>query len=410
MSAVHEYHDFGSKLLQPDIRPHLADYVQWQRDVRAAAATGRGAPEPPPRGPLSINLDLTTACNYRCDHCCDWDILNSGIRYDEQQLRDSLAQLAADGLKSVILIGGGEPTVYPRFAEFVQFLKCDLRLQTAVVSNGGRNDRMFEAAQWLGARDWVRLSLDAGTDETFQRMHRPRQPVTLQEICAWVPRIKARQPALRVGFSFIVTWRGAQRHDAAIVENLDELPLAARLARDHDFDYISIKPFVSRDESNNSQVLNPQQSELGSDAVVRRIAAALDCARQYETGTFRIIESPNLLSLANGDTAELKRQPRRCHIQFFRQVLSPLGVFNCPAHRGQPDSRIAGRTAYCGAEQARATRDRAGELIEQFDASERCRNVTCIYNATNWMIERLIDDPAALDALPAGSGDSDCFL
>jgi MoaA/NifB/PqqE/SkfB family radical SAM enzyme len=410
MSAVHEFHDFRSKLLQPEVRAHLVDYVRWQRGVREAAARGIPAPESPTRGPVSINLDLTTACNYRCDHCCDWDILNSGIRHDEQQLRDSLTQLAADGLKSVILIGGGEPTVYPRFAEFVQFLKCDLRLQTAVVSNGGRNDRIFEAAGWLGASDWVRLSLDAGTDETFQRMHRPRQPVTLQEICDWVPRIKARQPALRIGFSFIVTWKGAQRDDAAIVENLDELPLAARLARDHGFDYLSVKPFVSRDESDHAQVLDPQQSELGADAVVRRIAAALEFARQYETASFRIVESANLLSLAGGDAAELKRQPRRCHIQFFRQVLSPLGVFNCPAHRGQPDARIAGRAGYCDAEQARTTRALVGDLIERFDASERCRNVTCIYNATNWMIEGLIEDPTALDELPAGSEASDCFL
>ena len=69
MSAVHEIHDFGSKLLQPEVRAHLVDYVRWQRGVREAAARGRPGPELPTHGPLSINLDLTTACNYRCDHC-----------------------------------------------------------------------------------------------------------------------------------------------------------------------------------------------------------------------------------------------------------------------------------------------------------------------------------------------------
>ena len=78
---------------------------------------------PVDQAPMSINLDVTTACNYRCDHCIDWDILNSKWKHDEDDLRASLAQMAARGMRSVILIGGGEPTVHPRFVEFVKFLK-----------------------------------------------------------------------------------------------------------------------------------------------------------------------------------------------------------------------------------------------------------------------------------------------
>ena len=48
-------------------------------------------------------------------------------------LRASIQEMAGRGLKSVILIGGGEPTVYPRFVEFVKFLKeLDLRVARAV--------------------------------------------------------------------------------------------------------------------------------------------------------------------------------------------------------------------------------------------------------------------------------------
>lgn len=410
MSAAHHFHDFASKLAQPHARSHLIDYVAWQRDVRAALSDGTPEPDPPRRAPLSINLDLTTACNYRCDHCCDWDILNSGVRHDDQQLRDSLSRLASGGLRSVILIGGGEPTIYPRFAQFVQFLKSDLGLQVAVVSNGARNDRIFEAAQWLGRGDWVRLSLDAGTDETFQRMHRPRQPVTLEEICRWVPRIKERQPDLQIGFSFIITWRGALRDDAVIVENLEELPGAARLARDHGFDYLSVKPFVTRDQLDHSQVLDPDQSEQGAAAVIGRISDVLDRARQHESADFRIVESANLRSLTSDSPAELTRQPQRCHMQFFRQVLSPLGLFNCPAHRGQSDARIAARTGYATDDLARNTRGEVARLIENFDASERCQNVSCIYNSTNWMIEELIEQPQALDDLPILRDHGDLFL
>ena len=125
-----QVHDFTAKLKQPSLIGRLKDYVEWQAELRACkAATG------PDAAPISINLDLTTACNYACDHCVDLDILNTGIKYEHEKLKESLDLMAQKGLRSVILIGGGEPTVYPQFGEIVGFLK-DRKIQVSVVSNG----------------------------------------------------------------------------------------------------------------------------------------------------------------------------------------------------------------------------------------------------------------------------------
>src|SRR5262245_59557104 len=223
--ATDPVHDFTRKLRQPAMLGRVVDYVAWQRAARAARRRGEAPPAFPEGAPLSINLDLTTACNYACDHCIDWDVLNSGIAHEEKRLRASLSAMAEKGLRSVILIGGGEPTVYPGFVPFTRFLK-DLGLQVAIVSNGSRNDRILDVVDRFDEQDWVRLSLDSGTDETFQRMHKPKKPVTLPEICSWIPKIKARNAAPRVGFSFIVVWEGAEREPGVkIVENIDEIPL-----------------------------------------------------------------------------------------------------------------------------------------------------------------------------------------
>lgn len=45
------------------------------------------------------------------------------------------------------------------------------------------------------------------------------------------------------------------RCDSAIVENLQEIAGAAKLAKDNEFDYISVKPFLTRDEVNNPDEL-----------------------------------------------------------------------------------------------------------------------------------------------------------
>jgi hypothetical protein len=154
--SVEQVHDFARKLQQPSLWPKVVDYVEWQRAQRAAKAAGKPAPDLPDLSPLSINLDLTTACNYACDHCIDWDILNSKVRHEDQELRDSLQRMAERGLKSVILIGGGEPTLYPGFAGIVEFLK-QLGLSVSVVSNGSRGDRLLAAAPFFTEGDWIRL-------------------------------------------------------------------------------------------------------------------------------------------------------------------------------------------------------------------------------------------------------------
>jgi wyosine [tRNA(Phe)-imidazoG37] synthetase (radical SAM superfamily) len=409
MDDTHRYHDFRGKLTQAGVWPQVEAYLRWQHAVRAAAAASTPAPPPPDFAPVSINLDLTTACNYRCDHCIDWDILNSGVQHREEVLRDSLREMAARGLRSVILIGGGEPTVYPKFADMVRYLK-DLRLAVAVVSNGGRNDRLFDVADRLDAGDWVRLSLDSGSDATFQAMHKPRKPVTLDEICSWVPRIKDRNPALPVGYSFIVTWRGAQRDDTKVVENIHELVQAAERARRYRFDYISIKPFLIRADENGAEVMDPQRAQEELTVVVEKIRTAVAEARRLETDTFKVVESTNLKLLEDQSWAQYTRQPGQCHVQFFRQVLTPHGVFNCPVYRSVPKAQIAGADGYRDAESCAATQLSTGEKIFRFDAAHECRQVTCLYHATNWWLEDLAAHPDKVAAVQPSAERGDYYL
>ena len=398
---VEPVHDFAVKLSQPAVVGAVRAYVAWQRARRDARAQGLPDPTPPDAAPISINLDLTTACNYACDHCIDWEILNTGINHDEAVIRASVAEMAARGLKSVILIGGGEPTVYPGFPAFVRHLK-DLALQVAVVSNGGRNERILETIDRLDEHDWIRLSLDAGTDDTFQRMHRPKKPVTLDAICAGIAPMKARNPKPRLGFSFVITWLGAARGPGApVVENLDEIPRAARRAKDAGFDYVSFKPFLTRRE-NGSEVMDPSEADADLDEVVRRLRARIDEAKALASPTFRVVESTNLRVLESGTWRDLTRQPRTCHMQALRQVLTPLGLFNCPAHRGAPKAKIAGKDAYADATAVARTTAATAAILDRFDASHECAEVTCLYHGANWWLEHAIADahPAALTASP----------
>lgn len=399
-------HDFAQKLRQPGLWPAVVDYVTWQQRLRKARADGMPDPETPPLVPLSINLDLTTACNYACDHCIDWDILNSKQKHEDELLRQTMRNLAAGGMRSVILIGGGEPTLYPGFVSMVQFLK-ELGLQVAVVSNGSRNEQILKAAPFLKAGDWVRLSLDSGTNETFRRMHHPSsKTLTLQEICSWVPKIKAVNPSFQFGFSFVITWRGGARDDVKVVENIGEIESAAQLAESSGFDYISYKPFLER-ARDGAEVLDPAHAEAGLREITARIRASIDRAKTLERPGFRVLESTNLRVLMAGNWRDYTSQPRTCHMQALRQVVTPLGTFNCPAHRGVNKAMLGDKDLWGTPESGSAA---TKKTIDRFDSSRECSEVTCLYHGTNWWIEELIASSKPVDQIEAGPERADAFL
>ncbi|WP_190862121.1 radical SAM protein [Actinomadura sp. RB99] len=355
--------------------------------------------------PISINLDLTTACNYRCDHCIDYEILNSGPGYDQWVVLSSLVSMTLTGLRSVILIGGGEPTVHPHFANVVEAIKM-LGLQCAIVSNGGRPEKMRRVAHHLTEGDWVRLSLDAGTDETFQAMHQPVRPVRLEEICQSVRDAKKANPAVRWGFSFIVSWPGLNAPNGRRLEsNVHEIAAAAALAKDSGFDYISFKPMLQRDAEGAETIAWPSGAE--GEWLRAELADQLDKACALRTSTFQVLESLNLDAAAEGAESHLRDQPSRCAMHFFRQVLTPTGVYGCAAYRGDPKDRLGEADAYAGVRSVLATGARTHAHVETFDAAHECRNITCIYNSANRWVDSLRE---AGQAATAGAQIGDYYL
>ena len=211
-------HDFSGKLRQEGLLSQVKRYILWQAARRGTYIGEAGFPD---QAPTSINLDLSTICNYACDHCVDKNILNTSFKFEHEKLLASLRLMAEKGLKSVIIIGGGEPTTYPKFEEVVYFLK-NLGLQVAVVSNGSGNRRILKCAHAFTKGDWVRLSLDAGNEDTFQAMHKPKIKITLDEICEWIPKIIEKNPHISdVKMNFISNLR-SQNPRAIGVRNPQE--------------------------------------------------------------------------------------------------------------------------------------------------------------------------------------------
>jgi len=145
----------------------------------------------------------------------------------------------------------------------------------------------------------------------------------------------------------------------------------------------------------------------GRTPAIEAIREGLRAAQRAADSRFRVVPSRNLLALLEGPALERSAlQPRECHVQQFRQVVTPQGVFACPAHRGNERSRVAGSSAYATPEAFRETAEATQAQIQRFNAAFECREITCIYNDANWWLEDLIESGDPIQQLDA----ADFFL
>src|SRR5262245_4635778 len=69
-----------------------------------------------------IGLELTNHCNLRCGYCTNPTSLRPGGFMAERTFRRLLDELALGGIHAVGICGNGEPTLHPRFADYVRRL------------------------------------------------------------------------------------------------------------------------------------------------------------------------------------------------------------------------------------------------------------------------------------------------
>ena len=387
-------HDFSSKLRQESILQRLKDYLQWQR---------RGGVDDPERGlpifsPISINLDLTSACNFSCPFCVDSRLINSGKSLTFEEVKKTIDTLHAHGLLSVILIGGGEPTLHKDFEKVVRTIKRR-QLQIGIVTNGSRLERIEAIAGELKEKDWIRISIDAAGEGVFKDLHLPRTQVTLDQILEKARGVKEKNPMVSLGYSFVIVWEGVEINGRRLCPNMDEMARSVNLAREFSFDYVSFKPCLIRWNESQRETLLKNIGEKEEKEIIDQIRMHLQEAKRFAGDRVKILESSNLKAMLNQKTHQIKKQPKRCHMQFFRTVVTPFGIFHCPAFRGVEEAKIGEPDGYLSKRKLKATLKRMAKSIQTFDAEEECREVGCFYNRTNWWLEEFIHSKEGLREL-----------
>jgi MoaA/NifB/PqqE/SkfB family radical SAM enzyme len=306
--------------------------------------------------PVHVQLVLSDLCNQDCGFCAYR--MSSGLSnelFPEGARKNPNRQIATDkareiiddcadiGVHAIQFTGGGEPTVHPDHLEM--FARAQARgMSTALVTNAIALDTEHQAVH---AMRWIRVSIDAGSAETYARTRRVAQrywPVAWQKVKELAQRCTGT-----VSVGFVVT-----------PENYRELPAACELALEAGAANVRVGAVFSADGVSHYGDLLPEIAAVRADARARFGALVVDLFD-------RRIADLN----AGSPTEEL------CGYQHLSTYIGgDLGVYRCC------------NTAYTRAGKVASLHDRRfaslfGQAVQHFDATG-CR--FCQFRGQNQVI------------------------
>lgn len=71
---------------------------------------------------LSMRIELSHSCNLKCIYCNEGGFSPQSDSMSFKNIKDVIRQVKELGGRSVVIIGGGEPTIYPHFKELVSYI------------------------------------------------------------------------------------------------------------------------------------------------------------------------------------------------------------------------------------------------------------------------------------------------
>lgn len=109
----------------------------------------------------------TYACNHKCPHCL-YNGWNNGTSLDFDRFIRLIDELGAIGVKGIEFCGGGEPTLYPKFEEIVNYIR-GAGIELGILTNGSMLSKYKELL--VNNFRYVRISLDSANAKTYFKMH-----------------------------------------------------------------------------------------------------------------------------------------------------------------------------------------------------------------------------------------------
>lgn len=254
--------------------------------------------------PIYWEITTSGACPHRCTFCSVDAIGYEPINIDAELLADRMGEAASMGVESVMFAGTGEPLVHKRIDD-INRRAVDCGLDTAFTTNGVLLDR-------LGSLDlctWVKISLNAGREETYRAVHKSHDR-DWDKVWANIKAAVPRKGNCTLGVQCVV-----------LPENVYEMRELASRCADYGVDYLVLKPYTQATFMISRQYENVDYTKM---------RAYLEGVRELSTKNFKVIYRSN----ATNREIEKEHSFSKCNATPFFWVYSKADgdVFSCSAH------------------------------------------------------------------------------
>ena len=266
--------------------------------------------------PIHMRIGIMGACNMRCNFC-NFHSPNESNFYDLFSFKDSiptakaiklLEEFAETGGRAVTFCGSGECTIHPGYTAICAAASA-AGLRIGLITNGSRLDSQPVADCIARTHTWVRIGLNAGTEQNFNEITKDHGGTFAS--FSQTPRAlraAAADPEFRVGFNFVIT-----------EQNYSEIRLAAAIAAGSGAHYVRFEPEF--------------YSALGHETIediMAEVSAALEEVAAMSTGDFEV-SVPKLDRGPMDQVDAVEGDFEHCHYSRFVTAVGADGhLYPCP--------------------------------------------------------------------------------
>lgn len=182
--------------------------------------------------PLYVEISPCGACNHRCTFCAVDYLGYKTNMLDEKMLESIFWEMAGCGVKSVMFAGEGEPLLHKHINRMV-FDARNAGLDVAFTTNGVLLNKLDP----IDGISWIRVSLNAGTRETYAKVHRTK-PDDFDRVLANLADAVLRKGDCSISAQMVL-----------LPENANEVETLRQIGKDIGLDFVSIKPYSQHKSS-----------------------------------------------------------------------------------------------------------------------------------------------------------------
>lgn len=330
--------------------------------------------------PVYVRIKPTNVCDHACFYCTyadreegggpSFSRLHETTRIKDQIPRGKMAEVLADfrdmGVRAVTYSGGGEPTIYPFIQETLE-RTLEYGIDLSMITHG--QHLMESRVQPLRHAKWVRISQDATTAETFEKIRRKGRERfdAIRKSAAEFARVKDQTCELEV--NFVVSEL-----------NFGEIYEGARMWREIGANNIRFSPVWNPDFVNYHGPIRREAEEQ-----IARARAEFDEGE----GGFRVFDTYGIDFTSCGLPV---RPYNRCYVmQTTPAIGADCGVYFCHNKAYSP-------TGMLGSIKERSFRDlwfseEAAKIFRDFDPQQGCPH-QCAGDLQNIVVNGLMKKSA----------------